>query len=78
MRRLRTDSGCAPSMGRPLRTCFARPVSFPKKRSCSYSRRSAWHAACGARGVGLRAMPKGMGSPPNPRVPVKAMGARVL
>jgi hypothetical protein len=52
MRRLCTDSGCAPSMARPLRACFARPVSFPKKRSCSYSGRSAWHAA--GRGYGSR------------------------
>ena len=45
MRRLCTDSGCAPSVARPLWACFARPVSFPKKRSCSYSERSAWRAA---------------------------------
>ena len=43
--------------------------------SCSYSGRSAWHAACEARGVGLRAIPKGVGSPPNPTVSVEAMGA---
>ena len=43
--------------------------------SCSYSGRSAQPAACGARGVGLRAISKGVGSPPNPKVPVEAMGA---
>ena len=43
--------------------------------SCSYTGRSVQPAACGARGVGLRAIPKGVGSPPNPKVPMEAMGA---
>ena len=43
--------------------------------SCSYSGRSARHAVCAAKGVGLRAILKGMELPPNPKVAVVATGA---
>ena len=43
--------------------------------SCSYSGRSAPHAICAAMGVELRAILKGMESPPNPTAAVVAMGA---
>ena len=43
--------------------------------SCSYSGRSAQQAARGARGVGLRAISKGLESPSNPKVALITMGA---
>jgi hypothetical protein len=49
------------------------------ERRLADARSAATPAICGARigarGVGLRAIPKGVGSPQNPTVPVKAMGA---
>ena len=43
--------------------------------SCPYPGRSAPLAVCAARGVELRASPKGLESPSNPKVAVVAMGA---